>query len=77
MYINAHRCAICNKTDNPTVETEIGDYTNEPFVPDPDCPDHDICMTCFESIRDSLFEFEEEELELEYDGFEANEDPQK
>lgn len=60
----AHRCGLCNKTDDIDVETEVGDYSDEPYVPDPNNPAFDICVTCFESICDSLFEFEEEDEEV-------------
>ena len=60
-----HRCSICNKTNNEDVETELGDYTNMPFVPDPNNPQFDICMECFESIREILWELEDEENDIE------------
>lgn len=56
---NTHRCSICNKTDNEEVATDPEDYTQMTFVPDPSNHMFDICMSCFEDIRDSLYEFEE------------------
>lgn len=56
-----HRCSICNKTDNEEIATELGDYTNLPFVTDPSDSNFFLCLDCYESIRDALDDFEEED----------------
>lgn len=60
-----HRCSICNKTDNGEVATELGDYTNDPFFLDPNNSNYDICLGCFEVIRDTLDEYDDDEEEDE------------
>lgn len=58
-----HRCALCNRTDNEEAISDISEFAACSFVPDPKDPNFDICMECFESIADALFEFDEEEMD--------------
>jgi hypothetical protein len=52
-----HRCSICNKTDSEELASELGEFTNDPFLEDPSDPAFEICLECYESIRDTLDEF--------------------
>jgi len=49
----SHRCSICNKVDNESIETNLGDYeSNLSFTYDPNDPSHHICIDCEEVIED-------------------------
>lgn len=62
-----HRCSICNRTNNEEVETDPGDFVEfMAFVPDPMDNLFDICMECFENIRDCNSDFPED-LDYESD----------
>jgi hypothetical protein len=57
-----HRCTLCNKVNNPEIETEYGDFSEYmAFRPDPENPLFDICMECFEDIEDQFPDEEEDD----------------
>ena len=60
------RCSLCNHTNNPELEHNIGDYVHGlTFSEDPSNPLFMVCDECKYSIDDALSEFEEdEELDL-------------
>lgn len=59
--INA-RCSICNRVSSPDIATNIGDYTDRPFVADPKNPLFYICQDCKESHEELIHEYELEDL---------------
>jgi len=58
-----HRCSICNRTNSEEVISDLSEFTDIPFVEDPSSSLHYICLDCFEEIRDTLDEFEEDDEE--------------
>lgn len=61
---DSHRCSICNKVDNMSIETEIGDYDGAThFVSDPKDESQFICGDCEEEIKEvrDYFEWKDEQ----------------
>lgn len=58
--MNTLRCTICNKTNNPEVVSNPGEYikgTGTRFFPDPKYKHSFVCAPCKEEIDSVLHEY--------------------
>lgn len=51
------RCDICNKVSSREIETNPGDFSKNPFVPDPGRDFGFICVECKEHVEELSLEF--------------------
>lgn len=84
--MNTHnRCAICNKVSARDIETDLGDFSENAFIPDPDNDKFTICLECNEVVEEQRMYYyikdnwwgDEEVLEDEFsevEGFVSFED---
>lgn len=65
--MNHFRCVICNKVNNISVQTNIGDYIggkgNQSFVQDYKHDNAFICFECDDIIQDTLYEYHKMDME--------------
>lgn len=59
------RCSICNKVSSPGIQTNYGEYSKKPFVPDPKDPLYFICMDCKEAHETTMLDYQRQD-ELKY-----------
>lgn len=60
MILN-QRCVTCNKVSSEAIATNIGDYLNKSFVPDPVNPIQNICEECKSLHEELMHEYEVED----------------
>lgn len=52
------RCSICNKVSSRDIETNLGDFMNKSFVPDPKNSQFYVCVDCKESHESLMLDYE-------------------
>lgn len=68
-----HRCNVCKRTNNPRLSLNPEDTYMGRYYPD-EREDGEICDECQEVINETLYEFEEDNGQL--DLFDDNEEEQ-
>ncbi len=56
----AHRCHICDRTNDKRLTTVSEQYYKGPFHKDERYTDLDICEECQEAITETLYDYEDE-----------------
>lgn len=70
-----YRCNTCNCVSHAEIASELGNFNDKPFYPDPLGPGY-LCHDCRDAVSDALDDFEysyleDEELE-DYDDFDES-----
>lgn len=52
-----HRCSICDKVNNPSIENKLGDFQKSSFTADPKNKMFSICIECYEIINDTITDY--------------------
>lgn len=55
------RCSICNCVSSESIETELGDFREVNFVPDPISSLHVVCQECKQAHEELMLEYEKDD----------------
>lgn len=69
---NNCRCSICNKVSSLDIETDIGDFSKDNFVPDPKNNSHFICTECKGWHEGLMLAYEQEDGHWGWENEEEN-----
>lgn len=60
-----HRCVVCDRTNNRSLQNLPGQYFAGPYFDD-EQSDGEICQECLDAINDDLFDKETEDDDISF-----------